>query len=105
MQHDEDKWKKRGQKFEEFKPSNENMIPSEWWILIYSFRQLLTKMWWTLEDLDDRFLDTSSSQTASSQSISSESGNGQLGTPQKKRWWTKLWFYKIHDRVDRRQSV
>ncbi|KAN0104181.1 hypothetical protein V8E51_009926 [Hyaloscypha variabilis] len=40
MIEDSDNWHKRAMRFEEFKPSNEKTVPSEWWILIYFLRRL-----------------------------------------------------------------
>jgi hypothetical protein len=38
-------WKKMGEQFFEFKPTSENKVPSEWWIIIYPIRNFFTSGW------------------------------------------------------------
>lgn len=40
MQKENGWWKDTGDRFREFKPSNESKVPSEWWIAVYSIRRL-----------------------------------------------------------------
>jgi hypothetical protein len=37
-------WKKRGDKFEEFRPDNDRKTQSEWWIIVYQIWTLVPKM-------------------------------------------------------------
>jgi hypothetical protein len=39
-------WKKVGDRFEQFKPSSESSVPTEWWIPVYVTRQLLWNRTW-----------------------------------------------------------
>lgn len=32
-------WRKIGERFQEFKPSMENKVPSEWWIVVFAIRR------------------------------------------------------------------
>lgn len=47
MQNEPQKdWRKLGERFEEFKPSMEKKVPSEWWICVFIIRKL---PWYMLE--------------------------------------------------------
>ncbi|PMD32625.1 hypothetical protein L207DRAFT_440287 [Hyaloscypha variabilis F] len=47
MQNQNDWWNQIGQRFEEFKPSSESKVPTEWWIPLYVAHQALKKRTWT----------------------------------------------------------
>ncbi|KAK3173473.1 hypothetical protein OEA41_006802 [Lepraria neglecta] len=44
MRKDSGCWKERGEKFGEFRPDNDRKTPSEWWIMVYQIRTLVSKM-------------------------------------------------------------
>lgn len=48
MQEEDPKvsWKKVGDRFEQFRPSSESSVPTEWWIPVYVTRQLFWNRTW-----------------------------------------------------------
>ncbi|KAN0101374.1 hypothetical protein V8E51_011884 [Hyaloscypha variabilis] len=48
-------WQMTGERFEEFKPSSESHVPTEWWIPFYVAHQALVKRTWTwTRPVDDK---------------------------------------------------
>jgi hypothetical protein len=50
MQQEEGWWSRLGKQFEEFKPSNEKRVPTEWWIPIYLIRRVLLALPWMQQE-------------------------------------------------------
>jgi hypothetical protein len=37
-------WEKKGNRFERFQPTTDNQVPTEWWIPLYLFRTIFTRI-------------------------------------------------------------
>lgn len=99
MQRDASKWwQETGQRFEEFKPTSESKVPTEWWIPIYLIQKTFVWSLWKTKAMEsDGYSRKSNSRLSSSEtsvqaraSDQDDSDTGSLQVPKFEGLLTRL---------------